>query len=77
MAELDDLVSAGDIEAVKAILNLPEDDEDAVDEIDAEVFTLAVDSGFKEVATLLAKDNRFDLNGDEGEPLRRSIRLGF
>jgi ankyrin repeat protein len=77
MTELYSAVEVGDLARVEAILASSEEGAIDSEEMSDAVFRLALDSGFKKVAWALLKDDRFDPDAENGEPLRQCIRLGY
>ncbi|GHB07904.1 ankyrin repeat domain-containing protein [Modicisalibacter luteus] len=75
MSALLEAVREGRWADVKAALS--EDDSIDCEELSATAFTLALESGFKNVAIELLADPRFDPNARDTEPLRLAVRLGY
>lgn len=75
MSALLEAVREGRLAEVKAAL--AEDDSIESGVLSATAFTLALESGFKNVAMELLSDSRFDPNAADTEPLRLAIRLGY
>lgn len=77
-AQINDLVMAvkkGDLAAVNELLDSCTDIE--LGELSGSAFQIALDSGYKNVASRLLADTRFDPDFSDGEPLRHTIRLGY
>lgn len=75
MNALLEAVREGRLAEVKTALS--EDESIDREELSATAFTLALDSGFKNVAMELISDPRFDPDAADTESLRLAIRLGY